>query len=68
MPNLFFTFMYVVAALLTGWAIGARWSHTLTTGWAIFIATIFITLHDVIYTFILMTAFSMAVRSNPAKK
>lgn len=38
--------VHTVALLMIGWAIGAHWGHTLSSGWAIFLATIFLFLHD----------------------
>ncbi|MCL2658976.1 MAG: hypothetical protein FWD64_00460 [Acidobacteriaceae bacterium] len=63
-PNLLLLASYTVATLLTGWAVGARWGHTLTAGWALFFATIFLTVHDIVFATLLLIA---ASKFNPPR-
>jgi hypothetical protein len=42
----FLVIIYTVSILMTGWAIGAHWGHTLTSGWMLFLATILLSCHD----------------------
>lgn len=42
----FLVSLYTLSILLTGWAIGAHWGHTLAAGWMLFLATIFLVVHD----------------------
>jgi|GEM_PF-1879395 len=43
----FLVFIYTLSILMTGWAIGAHWRHTLASGWMLFLATILLSCHDV---------------------
>lgn len=54
--NPFAATVHTVALLMIGWAIGARWGHTLSSGWAVFLATIFLLLHDAAIAILLAIA------------
>jgi hypothetical protein len=42
-----FLSIFSAALLLIGWAIGARWGHTATAGYALFWAIVALLVHDV---------------------
>jgi hypothetical protein len=44
--NPFLFAIYAATFLTLGFAIGAHWGHTLAAGWALFIATILLVIHD----------------------
>jgi hypothetical protein len=55
---------FTVAVLLFGWWIGARWGHTLTAGWMLLFATIFLILHDAIILALLIMALTKIASSS----
>lgn len=61
--NPFLVIIYTVAMLMIGWAIGAHWGHTLTAGWLLFVATIFLFLHDACIAILLAMAATRVVAS-----
>lgn len=52
------------AILAVGWAIGARWGHTITAAWMLFLAAILLYLHDVVIALMLAMAVTKASSSN----
>lgn len=44
--NPFLVTIYTVTLLMIGFAIGAHWGHTLTAGWMLLLATVFLLIHD----------------------
>jgi hypothetical protein len=60
--NPFTITFYTVAVMMIGWAIGARWGHTLSSARMIFFATIFLLLHDAAIA-ILLALFAIKVAS-----
>jgi hypothetical protein len=61
--NPFAATVYTVVLLMIGWAIGARWGHTLKAGWMLFFATILLLLHDAAIAILLAIA---ATRIKPS--
>jgi hypothetical protein len=55
---------FTVAVLLIGWWIGARWGHTITAGWMLLFATIFLILHDAIILALLIMALTKVSSSS----
>jgi hypothetical protein len=45
--NLFYLSIFSAVLLLIGWAIGARWGHSATAGYALFWAIVALLVHDV---------------------
>jgi hypothetical protein len=45
--NPFYLVTFSSALLLIGWAIGARWGHSATAGYALFWAIVALLVHDV---------------------
>jgi hypothetical protein len=45
--NLFYLSLFCAVLLLTGWAIGARWGHSATAGYALFWAMVALVVHDI---------------------
>lgn len=45
--NPFFVTIYTGALLMIGWAIGARWGHSATAGYALFWAFVALFIHDI---------------------
>jgi hypothetical protein len=45
--NPFYLSIFSAVLLLTGWAIGARWGHSATAGYALFWAIVALLAHDV---------------------
>jgi len=56
LANPFLVTIYTVTLLMIGFAIGAHYGHTLTAGWMLFFATIFLLLHDVAIAVVLAIA------------
>ncbi len=48
--NLFYLALFSAALLFLRWAIGARWGHSATTGYAVFWAIATLLIHDVAMT------------------
>ena len=64
--NPFTVTAYTVSLLMIGWAIGARFGHTLLSGWMVFLATILLLLHDAAFAILLAMAAIKAF--SPEKK
>jgi hypothetical protein len=56
--NPFVVVTYTAALLMIGGAIGAHWGHTISSAWMVFIATIFLLLHDAAIAILLAIAAS----------
>ncbi len=59
----FLVIIYTVSILMTGWAIGAHWGHTLASGWMLFLATIVLVFHDICIAILFAMAANKIVAS-----
>jgi hypothetical protein len=50
--NPFYLSIFSAVLLLIGWAIGARWGHSATAGYAVFCAIVAMLVHDVAMTIV----------------
>jgi hypothetical protein len=61
--NPFLVAIHTVTFLMIGFAIGAHWGHTLTAGWMLLFATIFLLIHDCAIVLLLAVAASKVASS-----
>jgi hypothetical protein len=54
--NPFLVMIYTTSMLAIGWAIGSHWGGTLTSAWMLFLATMFLFLHDACVAVLLAVA------------
>lgn len=62
MGNPFPVALYSAAVLAIGWSIGAHWSHTLKAGCMIFVAVVFLLVHDAVVAILLAIADAKVMR------